>query len=126
MYYSITDPGVSRDIDRWHYHPGGQQDRFGVILGSIVVAIYDLRDNSPTKGRLNLFSMGEINGDDGQYLLMVPPQTLHGFVVTGSKPATLFNYPTRLYDPEQEVRIPFDEAKLPDGQIFSWDEVKKL
>ena len=41
MYYSTTDPGVARDEKEWHFHPGGQQDRFGVIKGDIVVAMLD-------------------------------------------------------------------------------------
>lgn len=125
MYYSVTQPDTARDVDRWHYHPGGQQDRFGVISGDIVVAIYDNRDDSATKGELNLFAMGESQGKEGQYLLLVPERTYHGFVVVSDKPATLFNYPSRLYDPEEEHRLPFTDYKLSDGSVFSWEQVKK-
>lgn len=125
MYYSITKPGTARDEDKWHYHPGGQEDRFGVIKGEIVVAIFDnKRKDSPTKGRLNLFLMGDGQKDKGQYLLLVPPRTLHGFVVVGKQEAVLFNYPTRLYDPKEEVRIPFEKEKLTDGSVFSWEEIR--
>lgn len=123
MYFSTTDPGVARDKDQWHFHPGGQRDRFGVIRGDIVVAVLDKRDESPTKDLLNLFWMGESLGDNGQYLLVIPERTLHGFVVVSDTPATLFNFPTRLYDPAEEVRVPMAEAVLKHSQPFSWDKV---
>jgi len=124
MYFSTTDPGVARDIDSWHFHPGGQQDRFGIISGDIIVAIYDNRKDSKTYQTLNLFLMGQSQGDEGQYLLMVPPQTLHCFLVVSPTPATLINFPNRLYDSDEEQRIFFKDVNLPDGQPFSWDQVK--
>jgi dTDP-4-dehydrorhamnose 3,5-epimerase len=124
-YYSITDSGVARDENLWHYHPGGQQDRFGVIKGEIVVAIFDNRKSSATQGKLNLFHLGELDKDKGQYLVLVPSRCLHGFVVVSKEPAILFNFPTRLYDPKEEERIPLDKVKLEDGSVFSWDKIRK-
>ena len=124
-YYSITKTGVARDEKLWHYHPGGQQDRFGVIQGEIVVAIFDWRKNSTTYGQLNLFRLGELPQDKGQYLVLVPKRCLHGFVVVSHKPAILFNFPTRLYDPKEEKRIPLNKVKLADKSFFSWDKVRK-
>ena len=65
MYFSQTQPGIPRDTDQWHVHPSGQEDRFFVIQGTIVTAIYDARPNSPTQGQLNLFLMGEAVEDMG-------------------------------------------------------------
>ncbi len=125
MYFSTTAPAVARDVDKWHFHPGGQEDRFGVIAGDIIVAIYDNRDNSPTLGTLNLFAMGQSQGRQGQYMLLVPPRTYHGYVVVSSTPATMYNFPTRLYDPEEEKRLAFSEYRLSDDSVFSWDQVTK-
>ena len=124
-YYSITDSGIARDENLWHYHPRGQQDRFGVIKGEIVVAIFDNRENSSTFGRLNLFHQGELGDDKGQYLVLVPPRCFHGFLVVSKKPAVLFNFPSRLYDPEEEKRIPINQAKLKDGSFFSWNIIRR-
>lgn len=124
MYFSITKPGTARDEDKWHYHPGGQEDRFGVISGSIVVAVFDKREGSSTMGRLNLFQMGEDQEEKGQYLLLIPPRVLHGFVAVGKKPAVLFNFPTRLYHLKEEVRIPFEKEKLADGSVFNWGKIR--
>ena len=125
-YYSITDSGVARDEGLWHYHPGGQQDRFGVIKGEIVVAIFDNRKGSSTSGKLNLFHLGELPKDKGQYLVLVPTRCLHGFVVVSKEPAILFNFPTRLYDPQEEGRVPFKEVKLTDGTYFDWSLISNF
>lgn len=119
-YYSITKPGVARDIDRWHYHPTKQEDRFVVISGDIVVALYDWRQNSKTYESLNLFAMGESEGDEGQYLLLIPVNVLHCYKVVSERPAALINFSTTLYDPLEEERIPFKEVKFPDGTVFDW------
>jgi len=35
------------------------------------------------------------------------------------------NFPNKLYDPEEELRLPFAQYPLPDGSIFSWETVDK-
>ena len=124
-YYSITYPGIARDESEWHCHPTKQIDRFVVIKGDIVVALYDWRKKSQTYKYMNWFKMGESSGDKGQYLLMIPVNVLHGFVVVSKNQAILMNFPTQLYDPKEEGRIPFKDVKLKDGSFFSWDLVKK-
>lgn len=119
-YYSITQPGVARDADRWHYHPTRQEDRFVVIAGDVIFTLYDWRQNSKTQGRLNLFAMGESQGDEGQYLLLIPVNVLHCYKVVSKKPAVLINFPTTLYDPKEEGRVSFKEVKLSDGSYFAW------
>lgn len=69
--------------------------------------------------------MGETNGDNGQYLLLIPKNVLHGFCVVSKKPAILLNFPTRLYDPNDEGRIPHKKltVKFADGTRFTWKTV---
>lgn len=124
QYYSVTPPGLARDEDVWHCHPTVQEDRFLVISGEIVVAVADIRENSETKGLLNLFYM---KPDENPYILLIPKNTLHGFMVVSAMPATLLNFPTALYNPEEEARIPYSEAKVKteNGELFSWDLVRK-
>jgi dTDP-4-dehydrorhamnose 3,5-epimerase len=124
-YYSVTEPWVARDIDRWHVHQH-QSDRFVVPLGNVALALYDPREGSATRGRLNVFRMGEDNGDAGQILVLIPPRVLHAFMVIGPNRALLMNYPTRLWDPNDEGRVPFAEVgvTLPGGAPFTWDAVR--
>lgn len=126
-YYSETEPQVARDEDKWHVHPTKQVDRFLILRGNAVVALYDARKESQTYKTLNLFLMGEVNGDENQYLLFIPKRVLHGFCAIGTTRCGLLNFPSHLYDPAEEGRIPFAEvnAKLPDGTPFSWDIVRE-
>ena len=126
-YFSLTNPGFARDEDRWHYHPTKQTDRFVVIKGNAVFALYDWREGSKTLGVLNLFLMGERNGDDNQYLLLIPRNVLHGFCTVGQEPCYLVSYITTLYDPAEEGRISFEEAgvKFSDETPFSWKKVRE-
>lgn len=123
QYYSVTKSGIARDEALWHYHPGGQQDRFIVVAGSIVTAVADDREESPTKGLLNLFLMKS----ESPYLLVIPKRSLHGFMVVSEAYAILLNFPTRLYDPKEEVRIGYDQAKIKvdKNTFFSWNLVRK-
>ncbi|MDO8657713.1 MAG: dTDP-4-dehydrorhamnose 3,5-epimerase family protein [Candidatus Levybacteria bacterium] len=124
QYYSITPPGLARDEFVWHFHPTMQEDRFLVVQGSIVLAVADNRKGSPTEGLLNLF---RVDADKNPYMVLVPKETLHTFMVISSQPAILLNFPTALYNPKEEGRIPFSEAnvKVNDGSLFSWENVRK-
>lgn len=124
QYYSVTDSGVARDENVWHFHPKVQEDRFLVVQGAMVTAVADNRSTSKTFKLLNLFYM---NADKDPYILLIPKKTLHGFMVVSKDRAVLLNFPTALYDGKEEVRIPYSEAKikLEDGRFFSWNIVRK-
>lgn len=125
VYTSTTAPGVARDIDQWHVHQH-QTDRFYCVAGTIVVAIADAREDSPTHGEIMLVELSAQEDGPAPLMVTIPPRTLHGFVVTSATPATLLNFPNRLYDPEDEGRTPFSDAnvRLSDGSAFSYDLVQ--
>jgi len=125
VYTSTTAPGVARDIDKWHVHQH-QTDRFYCVAGRIVVAIADPREDSPTRGAVMLVELAAQADAPAPMLVTIPPRTLHGFVVTSEGPATLLNFPNRLYDPSDEGRFPFSEAGVtfPDGSPFDYEAVK--
>lgn len=124
QYYSITQSGIARDENVWHYHPTVQDDRFLVVKGDIVAAVADNREDSETKGILNLFYM---QSEVDPYILLIPKKTLHGFLVVSREDAVLLNFPTDLYNPKEEGRIPYSEAdvKFEDSSLFSWDIVRE-
>jgi len=123
QYFSITPTGLARDEHQWHLHHQ-QEDRFLVVGGEIVVAVADYRKDSETFGLLNLFHMKTI---DNPYLILIPKGTLHGFLVVGDSDATLLNFPTQVYNPEDELRVPHEEAniKTPSGEFFTWNMVRE-
>lgn len=126
-YYSITNPGFARDESDWHCHPTKQTDRFVILKGDVVIALYDWRKESKTYGKLNLFLMGDHSGDDNQYLLLIPKNVLHATCNVGKEPARYLGNPTHVYDPSEEGRIPFSQVPVAfsDGTPFSWDAVRK-
>lgn len=126
-YVSMTLPGVARDENRWHVHQQ-QTDRFYCLAGAIVVAIADGRLDSPTRGNLMLVELVAMPDAPAPLMVTIPPGTLHGFVVTSTTPATLMNFPNRLYDAADEGRLSFGEAGIvvPGGRQFSYDMVRAL
>lgn len=127
VYTSTTSPGVARDIDRWHVHQR-QTDRFYCVAGRIVVAIADVRPDSPSNGTLMLVELAASDDAPAPLMVTIPPQTLHGFVVTSDTPATLLNFPNRIYDAEDEGRTHFDDAGVtfPHGEPFDYMKVAEF
>ena len=123
QYFSVTPSGLARDENEWHLHHQ-QEDRFLVVGGEIVVSVADYRKDSETYGELNLFHM---KATDKPYLVLIPKGTLHGFMVVGDMDATLLNFPTQVYNPEDELRVPYEEAniKTSSGQPFTWNLVRE-
>jgi len=124
-YFSITPSNIARDEKEWHLHPTKQTDRFVIVKGKVVFALFDNREDSSTKGLLNLFLMGELENDKGYYMLLVPQGVLHCFLVVSQKPTLLLNFPDQVYDPEEEGRVPFQKVQLKDGSNFDWNLIRK-
>lgn len=107
VYVSLNYPGVIR---AWHYHKK-QNDFFAVVKGMVKVALYDAREDSPTKGEVNEFFLGERNS----ILLRIPIGVMHGYKTIGVEPSLLLNFPTEIYDRSQpdEYRVPWDSPEIP-------------
>jgi dTDP-4-dehydrorhamnose 3,5-epimerase len=111
-YLTTAYPGV---VKAWHYHRL-QTDHFVVVRGMMKVVLYDDREDSPTRGEVNEFFLGEHNPT----LLRIPPMVLHGFKCIGTEEAMVINLPDRVYnyqhpdeyrtDPHQND-IPYDWAR---------------
>ena len=103
QYLSITPSGHVRDKDKWHVHKK-QKDRFICVSGKIVTALYDPREGSKTKSQTDLFLMGpEKQGE--MYMVVIPQDVYHGFMVVSKEPGYLLNFPTQLYTGEDEGRV---------------------
>jgi dTDP-4-dehydrorhamnose 3,5-epimerase len=111
VYVSKNYPGVIR---AWHYHRR-QTDIWAVVHGMIKVAMYDLREGSPTHGSLQELYMG----DDNRVALVIPAGIAHGYKTAGTTPSLLLNFTDHLYNPEDpdEFRIPYDSPDIP----YGWD-----
>lgn len=103
QYMSRTPSGIARDENEWHVHKF-QKDRFICASGKIVVAIYDSRKESKTKGKLNLFLMSP-EKEEEMYMVVIPENTYHGFMVVSKSDGCLLNFPTQIYNPQDEGRV---------------------
>ena len=110
-YVSVAYPGV---VKGWHYHKV-QTDHFVIVKGMMKVVLYDRREDSPTKGLINEFFMGEKN----PVLVTIPPGVIHGMKGIGTEPAMLVNVPTEpyRYDQPDEHRIDPHTNEIP----YNWD-----
>ena len=106
VYMTTAYPGV---VKAWHYHKK-QTDHFVAVKGMMKVVLYDDRAGSSTRGEVNEFLMGVHN----QILLKIPPGVHHGFKCISEEEAMVVNTPDRLYDPEDEYRLPAHDNDIPD------------
>ncbi len=90
LYMTTAYPGV---VKGWHFHKK-QVDNFAVLRGMIKLALYDRREDSPTRGEVNEFFLGEHNPQ----LVQIPVLVLHGFKAIGTAEAIVINCPTEVYD----------------------------
>jgi dTDP-4-dehydrorhamnose 3,5-epimerase len=110
-YVSVAYPGV---VKGWHYHKV-QTDHFVIVKGMMKVVLYDRREDSPTRGMVNEFFMGEKN----PVLVTIPPGVLHGMKGIGTEPAMLVNTPTEpyRYDQPDEFRVDPHQNDIP----YRWE-----
>ena len=107
VYLTTGYPGV---VKAWHYHKV-QNDHFCVIKGMMKVVLYDARDDSPTKGEVNEFFLGEHR----PIVLRIPPLVYHGFKTISQEEALLINVSTQVYkhDGPDEFRVHPHENDIP-------------
>lgn len=103
---SLTYPGV---IKAFHYHKK-QDDLWFFPKGNAQVVLYDMREDSPTKGQTDVFYMGENN----PILLVIPKGVAHGYRVLGNEPAIITYFTTESYDRANpdEYRIAWDDPEI--------------
>ncbi|MCK4909584.1 MAG: dTDP-4-dehydrorhamnose 3,5-epimerase family protein [Planctomycetes bacterium] len=107
VYITTAYPGV---VKAWHYHKI-QTDHFAALHGKMKVVLYDARENSPTKGEVNEFTMGQ----QDPILVKIPPMVYHGFTTLSDHEAIMLNCPTEPYNRENpdEYRIESDSKEIP-------------
>ena len=90
VHVTTTLPGRIR---AWGLHQSSA-DRLFVVSGLVTIVVFDGRLDSPTHGRLNVFTVSERNPG----LLLIPPLLYHGWKNIGTDEAVIINMPSRQYD----------------------------
>jgi dTDP-4-dehydrorhamnose 3,5-epimerase len=111
VYMTTAYPGV---VKGWHYHRK-QIDNFAVVKGMIKLVLYDNRDDSPTKGEINEFFLGE----HSPLLVQIPSLVLHGFKCISQEEAICVNCPTEAFDYQQPDEFKLDPHK--NDVPYSWE-----
>ncbi len=89
-YFTTTYPGV---VKAWHYHKK-QTDHFYVIKGTVKIALYDDRKDSPTYGIVNQVYLSE----HCPGLVRIPPGIQHGWMCVGQTEGYILNITTEVYN----------------------------
>jgi dTDP-4-dehydrorhamnose 3,5-epimerase len=107
IYVVTLNPGSVRG---WVVHLA-QDDRLFFSSGTIKVALYDAREESPTAGDVNVFYAGT----NDRALLSIPAGVFHAVKNVGPGPALFVNLPSQPYnhaDPDK-YRLPVDTEEIP-------------
>jgi dTDP-4-dehydrorhamnose 3,5-epimerase len=101
---AVNYPGI---IKAFHYHRF-QTDYWVPAAGLLQVALVDLRTNSATFGAKNTFYVGALR----PWQLLIPPGVAHGYKVIGEEPSVLVYVTNRIYNPEDEGRIAYNDDSI--------------
>ena len=108
---TVNQPGVVRG---WHMHHR-QTDAIVVISGRLLIALYDAREGSPTKGAIE----EHLADPPAAFTLFVPPGVFHGYKTLGDQPALIVNLPDQTYDPAAPDEVRWEPPET-SGIPFDW------
>lgn len=109
IYFSCCWPGV---IKAWHIHTRMTVNN-AVMSGRAKLVMYDLREDSPTKGVLQEVFFGE----DNYVLVQIPPGIANGYKAFGDKMVIMANCADIPHDPTEMLRKDPFTPDIP----YTWD-----
>jgi dTDP-4-dehydrorhamnose 3,5-epimerase len=100
-------------IKAFHWHRR-QWDYWDIVQGNARVVLVDLREGSPSAGRIQTVILGE----HAPKMVAIPPFVAHGYQVLDLRDVILNYYVTEPYDPADpdEGRIAYDDPRIG----FNW------
>jgi len=105
VYFSYVNPSK---IKAWHIHKLMTLN-YVAVYGNIKLVLYDDRDDSKTKGKIQEI----ILSNENHYLVSIAPKIWNGFCSADNKLAILANCSDIPHDKEEIERLPFDDPKFP-------------
>jgi dTDP-4-dehydrorhamnose 3,5-epimerase len=107
VFQVMLSPGT---LSAWHAHRH-TTDRLFLASGSVTLAVFDSRSESPTAGLVNELHLSIARPQ----LVVIPPGVWHGIIASGSEPALVLNLPDRAYAYEEpdHWRLPPDTPEIP-------------
>jgi dTDP-4-dehydrorhamnose 3,5-epimerase len=105
IYFSTAWPGA---VKAWHIHTYMTVNN-AVLSGRAKLVMFDIREDSPTKGEL----MEVFLGEDNHVLVQIPPGIANGYKAYGDKQVVLANAATHPHDPDEMLRMPPFTDEIP-------------
>jgi dTDP-4-dehydrorhamnose 3,5-epimerase len=96
-------------IKAFHWHRK-QWDYWDIVAGNARVVLCDLREGSPTEGRIQVVMLGE----HAPRMVAIPPYVAHGYQCVSMQDVILNYYVTEPYDPADpdEGRIAWNDPRI--------------
>lgn len=109
-YFSEVLPGA---VKAWKRH-NAQTQNLVVPAGRIRVVIYDDRQWSVTRGKLEVLELGR---PDAYLRLRIPSGLWYGFACVGHTPALIANCTDVPHDPNDSMTLPVNDPGIP----YQWE-----
>lgn len=97
---------IPKAIKAWHFHL--KQDEIQTVLpeDKLIIGLWDLRENSPTKGQTMRLALG----DGKAHWVFIPKGVAHGYMNPYGKTATVIYFVSEQFDVKNpdEMRLPWD------------------
>jgi dTDP-4-dehydrorhamnose 3,5-epimerase len=101
---ALNYPG---SVKAFHFHLH-QTDFWTPAKGLFQVVLVDLRLHSATFGARNTLYVGALR----PWQILIPPGVAHGYKVIGKEESMLVYLTDRLYNPQDEGRIPYNDPSI--------------
>lgn len=110
VYVTLVKKGVAK---AWHHH-NLQDDHFICVEGKALVALCDMRKNSPTYKEIQDFRLAAPELEGNHLLIKIPRGVAHGFTALDCEHAKIINIPTAHYNHEKpdEQRYPWNSKEI--------------
>lgn len=105
IYFSFVNPGV---VKAWKRHKRMTLN-YAVPVGNIKVVVFDDREGSSTKGRVEEYCIGQ----DNYCLLKIPPMVWTGFKGISIFPSLIANCADLAHDPLEVDRVDVYNSSMP-------------
>jgi dTDP-4-dehydrorhamnose 3,5-epimerase len=102
IYFSTVNPGA---IKGWHIHREMTLN-YACVAGMVKLVLYDDRERSQTRGKLQELFVG----DQNYVMVRIPPMVWNGVKGIAAAPAMIANCASHPHDPDEISRLdPFSD-----------------
>lgn len=113
-YFSEVQPGA---VKAWKKHTR-QTQNISVPVGRLLFVIFDDREDSSTRGKINTIQLGR---PDAYYRIQIPKGLWYGFTCIGTIKAMLVNCADIPHDPKESETLTIDNPPV----AYDWTNFLK-